>query len=132
MTETPRHDTTIALDDRALWSLIQIHLDRTAITERAFARQAGLKHQTLNAWKHRELRQLPHRESLGQLAAALGVPYLDVLAAALHDAGFIDDPTAFQGHDPTTALDAPSRRVVLDLVDLLGRRPTDAGALPID
>ncbi len=119
--------TTPAADDRqdtsderdALWSLIQDHLDRTAVTERAFAPLAGIKHQTLNAWKHRELRQLPHRQSLDQIARALGVPYFDVLAAALYDAGFVDDHAALAGNDPTTVLEADRRRVVLDLVELL-------------
>lgn len=107
----------------ALWSLIQGHLDHTGITERAFARQAGLKHQTLNAWKHRVPHQLPHRQSLEQVARALGVPYPGVLVAALYDAGFVDDPGMLGQHDPTAALDAERRRAVLALVELLRTPP---------
>lgn len=107
----------------ALWGLIQGHLDRTAITERAFARQSGLKHQTLNAWKHRTLHQLPLRQSLEQIAHSLGVPYTGVLVAALYDAGFVDDPDAFERHDPTVSLGDEERRVVLALIDLLRSRP---------
>lgn len=103
----------------ALWSLIQGHLDRTAITERAFARQSGLKHQTLNAWKHRAPHQLPHRRSLNQIAGTLGIPYLEVLAAALYDAGFVDDRTPLDRGDPTATLNGEQRRVVLTLIDLL-------------
>ncbi len=104
----------------ALWSMIQAHLDRTAVTERAFARQAGLKHQTLNAWKHREPHQLPHRATHDQVARALGTPYLDVLHAALYDAGFLDTCDSPGRGDPTSVLTAEQRRVVLALVDLLG------------
>jgi hypothetical protein len=104
---------------RALWSLVEAHLERVAITERSFARAAGFKHQTLNAWKHRDLRRLPHRESLDQLALALGLPYVEVLSAALVDAGYLDDAAALGGADPTEGLGDGSRRVVLELIGLL-------------
>lgn len=129
MSEVPS-TTTDPADSRALWSLVSAHLDRTSITERSFARQAGLKHQTLNAWKHRELRQLPHRESLTQLASALGLPYLEVLTAALQDTGYVDSPTSTMSRDPTADLDEHSRRVVLELVGLLARNATTAPAAP--
>ncbi len=120
MSELP-NATVAPTEPRALWSLVSAHLDRTSVTERSFARQAGLKHQTLNAWKHRELRQLPHRESLTQLASALGLPYLEVLTAALQDTGYVDAPVSTMSRDPTADLDDQSRRVVLELVGLLGR-----------
>ncbi|HEY0216680.1 MAG TPA: hypothetical protein VGC57_09840 [Cellulomonas sp.] len=115
----PSPASPASLPPRALWSLVAAHLERTSTTERTFARNAGLKHQTLNAWKHRDLRQLPHRESLDQLADALGVTYLEVLSAALCDAGYLDAPDALGQQDPTSGLPDGSRSVVLDLVRLL-------------
>lgn len=118
MGTSPAVDVSDVHGHGALWALIQDHLDRTAVTERAFARQAGLKHQTLNAWKHRDPHQLPHRGTLDRIARAVGVPYLDVLHAALYDAGYVDDLRGAGGPDPTAALTADQRRVVLALVEL--------------
>ncbi|HEY0187558.1 MAG TPA: hypothetical protein VGC67_08725 [Cellulomonas sp.] len=115
----PSPNVADADQPRALWSLVESHLERLSITERSFARTAGFKHQTLNAWKHRDLRRLPHRESLDQLATALGLPYVEVLSAALGDAGYLDDVADLGGADPTTGLSDGSRRVVLELIRLL-------------
>ncbi|GEM_PF-4363040 len=118
-------DEGLAARERgALWALVQDHLDRTALSERAFARLAGLNHQTLNAWKHRELRQLPGRSTLEGLAGALGLPYPEVLDAALRDAGFVDESATPVRVDPTAGLTTEQRRVVLALVDLLQAQAT--------
>ena len=119
MRTSPANGTADVQGYGALWAMVQEHLDRTSVSERAFARQAGLKHQTLNAWKNREAHQLPQRETLEQVARALGVPYLDVLRAALRDAGYVDDPDQMSTGDPTAMLSADRRRAVLTLVQML-------------
>lgn len=75
----------------ALWDLVQTHLDATGLSERSVAREAGLTPQAISSWKHNSLRSLPHPSSLRAISGVIGVPYVNVLGAALLDAEYVED-----------------------------------------
>ncbi len=71
-----------------LWGIIQAHLDEYGVREAAFARRMGTIPQTINGWKHRGVRELPSRQLLDAVARETRTDYIDVLFAALDDAGY--------------------------------------------
>ena len=75
-----------------LWTIIQAHLDKYGVREAAFARTIGSSPQTVNSWKLRGVRALPERRLLEAVADITGTPYPEVLAAALADAAYLDNP----------------------------------------
>lgn len=81
-------------DERAtmgrLFDLIEEHRDMHrpyAPSYKQIAERVGVSRQTLLNW--RDPTNLPTRDHLDRLAEATGVPYLRVLDAALHDAGYL-------------------------------------------
>ncbi|WP_152428112.1 XRE family transcriptional regulator, partial [Dietzia sp. UCD-THP] len=55
------------------------------------ARRIGITRQNLHHWRTHGVRGLPARTTLEGVAAELRLPYVQVLEAALRDAGYLDD-----------------------------------------
>lgn len=78
-----------------LFDLIEEHRDRHRPYEPSYsqvAEQVDVSKQTLLNW--RAPVKLPTAEHLASLARITGVPYLRVLDAALHDAGYLPEPAS--------------------------------------
>lgn len=58
-------------------------------SDASVARAVGIAPQTLSSWRKRGIRQPPEPDTLRRLAAFMNVPHLDVVHAALYDAGWI-------------------------------------------
>ncbi len=72
-----------------LMSIIDAHLEKYGVREAAFARTVNASPQTISAWRHRGIRALPTAALLRSVADITGHPYLEVLDAALTDAGYL-------------------------------------------
>lgn len=77
-----------------LWGIIQEHLDEMLVTEAKFAMRIGTGAQTVNSWKKRGIKKLPAQDLLAAVARETGADYMAVLAAALHDSGYLPEPQA--------------------------------------
>lgn len=77
---------------KALCAIVQRHIDQYGMSEAEVARRIGAAPTTLNLWKRHGLRALPDKRPLEALAAVTNTPYVDVLDAALIDAGYLDKP----------------------------------------
>jgi hypothetical protein len=74
-----------------LWELVQAHIDRHGVSERALARKLGYSSSgVFSNW--REPRQLPSEQALARFAGLSGTPYQRVLDAALTDTGYLPEP----------------------------------------
>jgi transcriptional regulator with XRE-family HTH domain len=80
-----------SVTDSRLWALLQAHRDTQPYppSDRRIAARLGISPTALTNWRT-GLSALPKRTNLEALAALAGVPYRQVLAAALHDAGYLD------------------------------------------
>ena len=74
-----------------LWTIVETYRDSQSYppSVRAIAKRLGISNMTLVNWRDR-LTHLPRPENLHALAELTGVPYRDVLDAALRDAGYLD------------------------------------------
>lgn len=70
-------------------ALIEAHKARTGVSDTELARRVGVSRQNLFNWRTTDLRGLPGREHLEQLARVVELPYEVVLDAALADAGYL-------------------------------------------
>lgn len=88
-----------------LWDIVQAHIDSSPYppSYRQVARRLGITPTTLTNW--RDPQDLPRQTNLRALATLTGVPYDDVLRAALTDTGYFD-PSRHHEHEP--AADEPS------------------------
>lgn len=73
-----------------LWDIVQAHIDSSPYppSYRQVARRLGITPTTLTNWRDPEA--LPRQANLRALATLTGVPYDDVLRAALTDTGYFD------------------------------------------
>lgn len=133
-----------------MWALIQAYIDneRYRPSERQVAAELGVTGQTLGKWKR--LAGLPARDRLVAISELTGVPYEDVLHAALIDIGYIDheesdrgDATPMNQARDDTGLTAETwdRRAAplraagftdRAIVDTLGGRPSEGRAGEVD
>lgn len=74
-----------------LTDLIDAYREDRQVSERAFSRSIGLSEGVLSAWKRRGIKDLPRVENLEAVADMIGVPYVQVLSAAMRDAGYADE-----------------------------------------
>lgn len=73
-----------------LYAIVQAHIDKYGVREAELARRIGTQPQTVNSWKKRGVRAVPSRHLMANLAEVTGRPYVEVLRAALIDAGLLD------------------------------------------
>lgn len=73
-----------------LWEIVREHIDGSPYppSERQVAKRLGISPTALANW--RSPRSLPGAENLRSLARLTGVPYAQVLRAALEDAGYLE------------------------------------------
>ena len=73
-----------------LVELIDAHKLAYGVSEAELARRIGITRQNMHLWRTHGVRGLPARTTLDGVAAELRLPYVRVLEAALHDAGYLD------------------------------------------
>lgn len=76
-----------------LWAIVEEHRDAQVPYRpslRKVATEIGVTPTTLTNW--RQLRDMPEEKNLRALARLTGVPYDEVLRAALLDTGYMTDP----------------------------------------
>ncbi|HLR95117.1 MAG TPA: helix-turn-helix transcriptional regulator [Jiangellaceae bacterium] len=85
-----------------LWRIIERYIDGFTYppSERAVAKKMGIKATTMNNWKHATMTRLPDVDHLEAIARVTGVPYEEVMDAALADTGYL----------PVRKRDQPSQR----------------------
>lgn len=84
-----------------LWAIVQAHQDRYGPSISEIARRIGMSSSGVHAWNKRGVKAIPRVENLRALSELTGVPYDDVLQAALLDAGFVEednDPPPEEGY----------------------------------
>lgn len=77
-----------------LWEIVRGHIDSSMYppSERQVAKRLGISPTALANW--RNPKSLPGAENLRSLARIAGVPYVQVLQAALEDAGYLEPAPA--------------------------------------
>ena len=80
-----------------LVELIDAHKRAYGVSEAELARRIGITRQNLHLRRTHGLRNLPARTTLDGMAAELRLPYVQVLEAALYDAGFLDATDSLTG-----------------------------------
>lgn len=79
-----------------LWSIVEEHSREYGPTTSAIARRMGTTSQTLFNWRDRELREMPHRDTLRALSRVTRRPLESVIAAAVADVyGLSEDAYTF-------------------------------------
>ncbi len=68
-----------------LWSIVEEHSREYGPTTSAIARRMGTTSQTLFNWRDRELREMPHQDTLRALSDVTRRPLESVIAAAVTD-----------------------------------------------
>jgi transcriptional regulator with XRE-family HTH domain len=91
-----------------LWDIVQAHIDATDYppSERQVAKRLGVSPTTLRNW--RTPKSLPDLDNLVSLSKLVGVPYSEVLAAALEDVGYVAEGAAIAAR-PGAPAAAPDR-----------------------
>jgi transcriptional regulator with XRE-family HTH domain len=74
---------------RQLGQLIDDYKRTHSATDSGLAQRIGITRQSLIQWRTGELAALPKVANLRALATEIGRPYRQVLAAALHDSGYL-------------------------------------------
>lgn len=126
------------------WALIQHHIDsqRYRPSERQIAKALGVSPQATSKWK--ALVGLPAKDTLVAVSRLTGVPYRDVLEAALVDIGYatVEESERDVNASPMTqaAWDEAAKQLMSDpvrplsereVVATIGPRPvSQAGELP--
>lgn len=85
-----------------LGRLIDEYLRRHSATATGLAERIGISRQSLRQWRVGELRSLPTKENLTAAAMEIGCSFVELLDAALRDAGYLDA-------GDTMAVDSTSR-----------------------
>lgn len=96
---------------RQLGQLIDDYKRTHSATDSGLAQRIGITRQSLIQWRTGELAALPKAANLRALATEIGRPYRQVLAAALHDSGYLS-PT----EDKAVR---PYREILHDAIDVL-------------
>lgn len=78
------------------WDLIVAYQDaqRYRPSLRDIAKEAGVNHTMLGKWK--EMKAMPRPENLQAVARVIGVPYQQLLQAALSDAAYVRSPGSYK------------------------------------
>lgn len=96
-----------------LWDIVQTHIDSSPYppSERQVAKALGISPGGLSKWKSpKSLPDLDNLVSLVSLSRVAGVPYSEVLAAALEDVGYVAQGAAIAARpgQPAAAPDTTS------------------------
>lgn len=111
-----------------LISIVQTHMDEFGVSEATVARRIGAQPQTVNTWRNGEMKTLPKRGYLEELASLTKRDYAEVLVAALVDIGYLDADTARKLLGPESELEDPRVRLIVELsvaTEEINRRMSD-------